>query len=145
MKRYAAVFIFFFYLALSLSPFKTTEATVQQKPFVVEYYYKAKWGYADEFMTLFKKNHLPVLKKQVDSGRILSIRIEKPRYHATEEGRWDFRVTLAFKSAEIYNSPSEEEAIIRQIYPDQQTFKLEEQRRFEILIAHWDVPIVPVE
>ena len=60
MKRYAAVFIFFFYLALSLSPFKTTEATVQQKPFVVEYYYKAKWGYADEFMTLFKKNHLPV-------------------------------------------------------------------------------------
>lgn len=145
MKRHAAVFIFFFYLALSLSPFKTTEATVQQKPFVVEYYYKAKWGYADEFMTLFKKNHLPVLKKQVDSGRILSIRIEKPRYHATEEGRWDFRVTLAFKSAEIYNSPSEEEAIIRQIYPDQKTFKLEEQRRFEILIAHWDVPIVPVE
>ena len=40
------------------------------QPYVVEYYYKAKWGFADEFIQLFKKNHLPVLKKQVESGRI---------------------------------------------------------------------------
>ena len=24
------------------------------RPFVVEYYYKAKWGHADEFLKLFK-------------------------------------------------------------------------------------------
>ena len=24
---------------------------------MVEYYYKAKWEYADEFIRLFKKNH----------------------------------------------------------------------------------------
>jgi len=30
------------------------------RPFVVEYYYKAKWGHADEFLKLFKKNHYPV-------------------------------------------------------------------------------------
>ncbi len=29
------------------------------KPFVIEYYYKAKWGHADEFLQLFKKNHYP--------------------------------------------------------------------------------------
>ena len=34
--------------------------------FVVEYYYKAKWGYADEFLQLFKKNHYPLLKKEVE-------------------------------------------------------------------------------
>jgi hypothetical protein len=27
------------------------------------------------------------------------------------------------------------------VYPDQATFKKEEQRRFEILDAHWDVPL----
>ena len=39
-----------------------------ERPFVVEYYYKAKWGHADEFIRLFKKNHYPVLKKQVETG-----------------------------------------------------------------------------
>lgn len=115
--------------------------------FVVEYYYKTKWGYADEFLQLFKKNHLPVLKKQVEMGRITRIKIEKPRYHATEDGRWDFRVTLVFKSATVAFSPSPEAEIIKQLYPDQATFKKEEARRFEILAAHWDVPLatVPME
>jgi hypothetical protein len=29
----------------------------QGRPFVVEYYYKARWGNALEFLTLFRKNH----------------------------------------------------------------------------------------
>ncbi len=44
--------------------------TKQDKPYAVEYYYKARWGYADEFIRLFKKNHYPVLKKQIELGRI---------------------------------------------------------------------------
>ena len=28
------------------------------------------------------------------------------------------------------------------LYPDQATFLAEEQRRFELLDAHWDVPLV---
>ncbi len=118
--------------------------TKPPEPYVVEYYYKARWGHADEFITLFRKNHLPVLKKQVETGRIASVKIEKPRYHATEDGRWDFRVTIVFKSAAAFHEPSGEDAIIKQLYPDQDKFKREEQRRFEILIAHWDVPIVAV-
>jgi hypothetical protein len=114
------------------------------EPYVIEYYYKAKWGFTEEFLTLFKKNHLPVLKKQIESGRILSVKIEKPRYHSTEDGRWDFRVTIAFKSVAAFHAPSEEDAIIKKLYPDQTTFKREEQRRFEILISHWDVPIVNI-
>lgn len=116
----------------------------KEPPFVVEYYYKAKWGYADEFIRLFKKNHYPVLKKQVESGRILEVRAERPRYHTTEEGRWDYRVTIVFKNAAVASDASGEEAIVKQLYPNQQTFKREEQQRFEILIAHWDVPILPV-
>jgi hypothetical protein len=114
---------------------------VADETFVVEYYYKAKWGHADEFLQLFRKNHLPVLKEQLKTGRITRIKIEKPRYHATEDGRWDFRVTLVFKNAATAFSPSPEEEIIKRLYPDQATFKKEEQRRFEILEAHWDVPI----
>jgi hypothetical protein len=122
------------------------KAGTSEKPFAVEYYYKARWGHADEFLRLFRKNHLPVLKKQVERGRIRSISVTKPRYHATEDGRWDFKVTLVFKDLEAAFAPaSEEEAIKKELFPDQETFQREEARRFEILLAHWDVPIVEVE
>ena len=38
-------------------------------------------------------------------------------------------------------APSDSEAIVKKLYPDQATFKKEEQRRFELLEAHWDVPL----
>ena len=116
----------------------------QDEPFVADYYYKAKWGYADEFIRLFKKNHFPVLKKQIETGRIISVTAAKPRYHSTEEGRWDYRVTIVFRNMAAASDQASEEPIIKQLFPDQETYKREEQRRFEILIAHWDTPIVSV-
>ena len=117
-------------------------STANDNPFVVEYYYKAKWGYADEFITLFKKNHYPLLQKQVEMGRMLIVSAVQPRYHTTEDGRWDYRVTIVFKNATVANDSSfDEKALIQQMYPDQATYKKEEQRRFEILEGHWDLPI----
>jgi len=111
------------------------------QPFVVEYYYKAKWGHADEFLRLFKKNHYPVLKKQVEMGRLLKVWMDQPRYHTTEDGRWDFRVTIVFQNATLANEPFDEETLKKQLFPDQDTYRREEQRRFEILDAHWDLPV----
>ena len=122
-----------------------TQTKSVDEPFVADYYYKAKWGYADEFIRLFKKNHFPVLKKQMETGRILSVTAVKPRYHATEDGRWDYRVTIVFKNMAAASDQASEEPIIRQLFPDQQTYKLEEQRRFEILLGHWDVPVLSVD
>src|SRR3974390_2826222 len=65
----------------------------KDKPFVVEYYYKAKWGHADEFIKLFRKNHYPVLKKEVELGRMVRVSAMAPVYHTTEDGRWDYRIT----------------------------------------------------
>ena len=124
---------------------QTAAAENSGKPFVVEYYYKAKWGYADEFLQLFKKNHYPLLKKEVEMGRILKVWMDQPRYHTTEDGRWDYRVTIVFKNATVANEPFDEDALKKQLFPDQQTYILEEQRRFEILDAHWDLPIRTVD
>lgn len=120
-------------------------APTPDKPFVAEYYYKAKWGYADEFLQLFKKNHYPVLKKEIEMGRLLKVWVDQPRYHTTEDGRWDYRVTIVFKNAAVANEQFDEAALQRQLFPDQDTFRKEEQRRFEILLAHWDLPIKAVE
>jgi hypothetical protein len=115
------------------------------KPFVVEYYYKAKWGYADEFLRLFKKNHYPLLQKQVEMGRMLKVWMDQPRYHTTEDGRWDYRVTIVFKNSTVANEPFDEDTLKKQLWPDQATYAKEEQRRFEILLGHWDLPIKNVE
>jgi len=115
------------------------------KPYVVEYYYKVKWGRADEFITLFRKNHYPLLKKQVEMGRMLKVYGTAPRYHGTEDGRWDYRVTIVFKDAATAFDGFNEKALILQMYPDQATYQKEEQRRFEILDAHWDLPTKDLE
>ncbi len=113
----------------------------REQPYVIEYYYKAKWGHAEEFLALFKKNHYPVLKKEIELGRMLKVSMTVPRYHTTEDGRWDYRVTIVFKNAAIANDNFDSSALVKQLYPDQETYKREEQRRFEILEAHWDLPI----
>jgi hypothetical protein len=117
----------------------------KDQPYIVEYYYKARWGYADEFIKLFRKNHLPVLKKQIEMGRITSVTAARPRLHATEEGRWDYRVTITFKNVGATADGFDEQALARELYPDQELFRKEEQRRFEILIGHWDVPVIDVD
>lgn len=122
-----------------------SSTNVQDEAYVVEYYYKARWGYAAEFIRLFKKNHFPVLKKEMESGRILEIAAAAPRFHATEDGRWDYRVTIVYRSVRAAHEAPDLEPILKTLYPDRAVFEREEQRRFEILTAHWDLPVTRVD
>jgi hypothetical protein len=128
-------------VASAVGVYAYADQPAEGRPFAVECYYRARWGQADEFIRLYRKNHLPVLKKSIEKGRILKLTAVKPRYHATEESRWDYRVTIVFKNAEFAHDYSVEEESKKQLFPDQETFKKEEQRRFEILQAHWDIPV----
>ena len=126
---------------LGLAPSRVPQA----EPYVVDYYYKARWGHQQEFIELFRKNHFPVLELDIEKGRIQEVTAVAPRYHATEDGRWDYRVTIVFRDVAAAFSPGPSESELRGLYPDQETFQREEQRRFQILEAHWDVPVQPVQ
>src|ERR1700746_2459146 len=105
------------------------------QPYTMEYYYKVQWGHQQEFLQLFLKNHYPLLKKGVDGGRMISVKIETPANHMTEDARWDYRVTIRFKNSTVATTANSDEANqIKQLWPDQDTYKKEEQRRFEILL-----------
>ena len=121
------------------------EPAPKPKPFVVEYYYKVAWGHQSEFLDLFKKNHLPILKKEMELGRIVAISAAKPVDHATEDGRWDYRVTITWRDVQTLFDDFDPAPMVAKLYPDQATFEKEEQRRFEILLAHWDLPVQDVE
>jgi hypothetical protein len=115
------------------------------QPYTVEYYYKVQWGHQQEFLDLFLKNHYPLLKRIAATGRILSLKIESPAYHTTEDGRWDYRVTVRYKNSTLATTANpNEEALTKELWPDQATYKKEEQRRFEILAGHWDLPVTDI-
>jgi len=115
------------------------------QPYSMEYYYKVQWGHQQEFLQLFLKNHYPLLLKNMETGRILSVKIEQPANHTTEDGRWDYRVTIRFKNSTVATTANpDEERFIKQLWPDQATYQREEQRRFEILLGHWDLPVTDI-
>jgi hypothetical protein len=115
------------------------------QPYTVEYYYKVQWGHQQEFLDLFLKNHYPLLKRIAATGRIVSLKIEAPAYHTTEDGRWDYRVTIRYKNSTLATTAfPQEDAMIKELWPDQATYKREEQRRFEILLGHWDLPVTDI-
>jgi hypothetical protein len=103
------------------------------------YFYRVKWGYQEEFLDLFQKNHYPVLKAQLGT-RLLAVRTYVPRYHGDGRADWTFAVAITAREPLEQTGPTEAE-ITRSLYPDQEAFRKEEQRRFELLDAHWDVPL----
>ena len=113
-------------------------------PYTIAYYYKVKWGYFDEFLQLFKKNHYPVLKADVERGKLLSVKAYQPQFHGEGRADWHFLVVLTYKNWAVIKDTAGGSATINKLYPDQEKFKKEEQRRFEILDAHWDVPLSEV-
>ena len=113
--------------------------------FTIENYYKVKWGFADEFINLWKVNHYPLLKKAIDKGDIISVEAEKPKLHSGEDTRFDFKVTIVFKNEKLAFDPNLTKQYEKQVYPDLEKLKKDEQHRFELLIAHWDVMIEKIE
>ena len=124
-----------------------TEIAAQEplgdRSFAVEYYYKIRWGHVDEWMELYRKNHYPVLVREMELGRIADMYAAFPVNHTGEGSRWDFRFTIVWRSAaDAYDRSFDSGSIIDELYPDRETFEREEQRRFQLLEEHMDVPVI---
>jgi hypothetical protein len=124
---------------------KANGQTKKDESFTVENYYKVKWGYADEFIDLWKKNHYPLLKKAQEKGDIINVTAEKPRYHSGEDSRWDFKVAIIFKNAALAFDEDLTTPYKKQLYPDLEKLTKDEQHRFELLLAHWDVMVEKID
>jgi hypothetical protein len=136
MKTKRLIYLF---LVAALFLGYSANAQANKEYFTVENYYKVKWGYADEFITLWKTNHYPLLKKAQEKGDIISVEAGAPILHSGEDTRWDFRVIIVFKNAKAAFDPDLTTPYKKQLYPDQDKLAKDEQHRFELLLAHWDV------
>jgi hypothetical protein len=115
----------------------------QDRPVTVQYYYRIRWGFHDEFLELFRRNHYPILAEQVRSGRLLGVTAAQPRFHGDGGAAWDLLVTITYRDWAAVEAHSEAE-IAERLFPDRDRHRAEEQRRFELIEAHWDVPLEPL-
>ena len=106
----------------------------------VQYYYKIRWGFQDEWVELFERNHWPLLRAQMETGRILDVRAYAPRFHGDGRQDWTFEVTITWRDWAAIQEHTEP-AMVARLYPDAEKLRKEEQRRFELLDAHWDTPL----
>jgi hypothetical protein len=112
------------------------------KPYVVEWVYKVKWGHADEYWQIFKKYQIAILNREKELGYITSYTVYKPGLHTSEDSRWEFTFLIVYKNQAASNHGTE---VGKQLFPDQETFKREENHRWELIEAHWDLPIKEID
>jgi hypothetical protein len=143
MKNSIFYFLFFALCLFGGNAFSQNKQA-ESAPITIENYYKVKWGYADEFIALWKKNHYPLLKKLQEKGDIISLTAETPIIHSSEDSRWDFKVTVTFKTEHLAFDYSITEPFKKLLFPDKESYAKAEQHRFELVIAHWDVPVEAV-
>lgn len=117
-------------------------ASSADKPYMVEWVYKVKWGYADEFWQLFKKYQIATLNREKELGYVTSYAVYRPGSHTGEDSRWEYRIVITYKNISTSGHGSEVE---KQLFPDRATMKREENRRWELTEAHYDLPIHTID
>ena len=124
--------------------FAAVPSSLAAAPVTIEHYYRIKWGSAQEFVELYKRNHEPILKELQKQGFITAMRRHTPFTHMAGGPRWDLRVTITYRdeaSAIEVGGPFDKasDKAKARLYPDAAKLDAEEQRRFSLLEDHWDV------
>src|SRR5258708_7360615 len=90
------------------------------KGYEVEWVYRVRYGFIDEWWDIYRKYQIPVLDRMKQRGEILDYRIYHPMYHTDEAARWDYRVEITYRDSA---APAAETAVAVELFPDQKAMK----------------------
>lgn len=127
-------------LALAVAPAHVAaqQAPAAKAPFVVERTYWIRPGKELQFLAMFEKNRVPVLRAKMKEGEILWMRLARPQFNASHE-QWDLRLTVAWRDAdsaiERINLANAQQA------RDTQRLAMEEQIMEELVVDRTDIPV----
>jgi hypothetical protein len=117
-----------------------TPNTASEKPETVEWVYRVRYGYQEEWWRIFRKYQIAILERQKQLGYVKDYTVWAPGLHTDEASRWDYRVVITRASHDAPAGVSEDE-VAKQLFPDQEVFHRDENRRWELTGNHWDLPI----
>jgi hypothetical protein len=112
------------------------------KPYQVEWVYTAKYGFQDEWWRLFRKYQIAALDEEQRRGYVKSYSVVRPGLHASEGARWDYRIVITYNG---WEGSRHEDEVIRALFPDKAALTRDENRRWELTLNHWDLPIHEID
>ena len=125
-------------LAFALAPVGAIaqQAPAAPGPFIVEQTYWIKPGKEQQFIGLFEKNRASLLRAKMKEGRIVWVRLVKPRFNADNE-QWDLKVTIAWRDADSAIEPAAQSKA--QLTTEQQIIEELIVERTEVPVQEWTV------
>lgn len=118
------------------------QSAPRSKPYEVEWVYRIKYGFQDEWWRIFQKYQIAILDREKQLGYVLDYTVTRPGLHVSEDSRWDYRVVIDYPNPD---AATHEEEVTRALFPDSATRKAEENRRWELTLNHWDLPIHQID
>lgn len=112
------------------------------RPFQEEWVYRVRYGYQAEWWGIFRKYQIAILDREKQLGYVTSYSVVRPGLHTSEADRWDYRIVITFADADAASHESEAE---KALFPDRDALQKAEQRRWELTLNHWDLPIREVD
>jgi hypothetical protein len=122
-------------LALALAPLgapaQQDPVALARAPFVVEQTYWIKPGKELQFLGLFEKTQIPLLRAKLKDGRALWVRLSRPGFNAAND-QWDLRLTVAWRDPD---------SAMGQVPTGKTPLTTEQQIMEELIVEHTDVPV----
>jgi hypothetical protein len=112
------------------------------KAYQVEWVYRVKYGYQGEWWRIFKTYQIAVLDREKQLGYVSNYVVVRPGLHTSEDARWDYRIVITYPDQA---GSTHEGEVERQLFPDRATLAKDEQRRWELTLNHWDLPIHEID
>jgi hypothetical protein len=126
----------------ALSPAHAQGATTGEDGYQVEWVYRIKYGYQTEWWKIFQKYQIAILDREQQLGYVTRYIVQRPGLHTSEDSRWDYRIIITYPNQAGATHESEVE---HQLFQDRAQLAQEEQRRWELTINHWDLPIHEID
>ncbi len=112
------------------------------QPLQVEWVYRVKYGFQDEWWKIFQKYQIATLDREKQLGYVTDYQVYRPGEHASEDARWDYRIVITYPN---YDGSRREGEVANQLFADKAAWHREEDRRWELTVNHWDLPIRQVD
>lgn len=129
-------------LLMSIGTAHPQGAAENRKPYSEEWVFHVRWGHQHEWWKLFQKYQIATLDREKQLGFVTRYTVEVPDLHASDDSRWDYRIVITYPNFEASNHGDDVEA---QLFPDAATRDREEQKRWDLTINHWDLPVHEID
>ena len=108
-------------------------------------FYKLPAGRQDEWLALYRKYHLPIMKYEKEHGQVISETLYTRAAHHVSPS-WDIAIVIVAPPPE--KRPKAEKTrgeLIRSLFPDLDDYVKGERARWALTLEHWDEQWVEVD